>query len=107
LEFGPTGLIGTSGFYEGAEIVTARARAYAEGKLEIIYGACFLNLSPARFKNSKFDNEQDIAAFTECFDAGLKAIFSDSSKPQFVKFGSPRDNDESCGVKGGKLTLQG
>ena len=32
----PVGLIGQSGFYQGAEVVTARARAYAEGKLEIV-----------------------------------------------------------------------
>jgi len=58
-------------------------------------------------KNSKFDNEQDLKAFTESFDTGLKSIFSDSSKLQFVKFGSARDTDASRGVKGGKFSLQG
>jgi len=62
---------------------------------------------PARFKNSRFDNVQDLAAFTESFDTGLKTTFSDKSKPWFVKFGSLRDNDAACGVKGGKLSLQG
>ena len=62
---------------------------------------------PGRFKNSKFDQEEDLEAFTESFDTGLKAIFSDSSKAQFVKFGSPRDTNARCGVKGGKFTLQG
>jgi len=38
------GLIGRLGFYQGAEIVTARAQAYAESKLEIISYACFLIL---------------------------------------------------------------
>jgi len=61
----------------------------------------------ARFKNSKFDNKKDLAAFTEAFDTGLKTTFSDNSKPQFVKFGSPRDNDTRCSVKGGKFTLAG
>jgi len=61
---------------------------------------------PARFKDSKFGAE-DIEAFTENFDGGLKKVFSDSSKPQFVKFGSPRDNDPSCNVKHGRLSLQG
>jgi len=78
-------------FYQGAEVVTARARAYAE----------------ARLKNSRFDNEQDLEALTGSFDTGLKVTFSDSSKPQFVKFGSPRDNDARCGVKGGKFNLAG
>jgi len=71
--------------------VTARARAYAE----------------ARFKNSKFDNKQDLALFTESFETGLKRTFSDSDKPHFVRFGSPRDNDARCGMIGGKFTLQG
>ena len=61
----------------------------------------------ARFKDSKFDNKEDLAAFTAAFDTGLKATFSDKSKPQFVKFGSPRDNDTRCGVKGGRVTLPG
>jgi len=88
--------------------VTARARTYAEGKLEIISGACFLILSPpAKFKNSKFDNDQDLTAFTESFDTGLKEIFSDSSKLQFVRFGSWSDNDARCDVRGGKFCLQG
>ena len=39
-----TGLIKKLGFYQGAEVVTARARAYAEGKSEIISNVCFLTL---------------------------------------------------------------
>jgi len=79
-------------FYQGGEIVTASARAYAE----------------KRFRDSvQFGNEEDLAAFTENFDTGLKESFSDNSKLQFVKFGSLRDNDASCNVKGGKLRLQG
>ena len=61
----------------------------------------------ARFKDSKFDNKDDLAAFTAAFDTGLKTSFSDNSKPQFVRFGSPRDNDTGCGVKGGKFSLPG
>ena len=61
----------------------------------------------ARFKDSKFDNKEDLAAFTTAFDTGLKTSFSDNSKPQFVKFGSLRDNDTRCGVKSGKLSLAG
>ena len=68
----------------------------------------FILSPPAMFeKSSKFGDEQDLAAFTESFDTKLKEIFSDSGRPQFVKFGSPRDNDPDCGVKGGKFVLQG
>jgi len=55
----------------------------------------------------KFNNEQDLETFTESFDTGLKTNFSGSSKPQFVKFASPRETEASCGVKGGKFILEG
>ena len=62
----------------------------------------------ARFRNSKkFNNKVDLASFAETFDTGLKETFSDNSKSQFVKFGSARDEDARCGVKGGKLSLPG
>ena len=63
----------------------------------------------AKLKKSKFDNKHDLAAFAESFDiaGGLKTIFSDNSRPQFVKFGSKRDNDARCNVKDGKLELPG
>jgi len=67
-----------------------------------------ISLPPsARFKNSRFDNELDLEAFTERFDTGLRVTFSDSNKPYFVKFGSPRDHDARCGIKGGKFALSG
>jgi len=63
---------------------------------------------PGRLKGSRFGTKQDLAAFTESFDTGLKETFSDSTKPhEFVKFGSLRDNDTHCGVKSGKLSLTG
>ena len=61
----------------------------------------------ARLKKSKFDKKQDLAAFAESFDNGLKVSFSDSTRPQSVRFGSPRDDDERCGVKGGRFSLSG
>jgi len=68
-----------------------------------------LRLPTAKFKStkSKFDTEADLESFAGCFDKGLKTAFSDDSKPKFVKFGSARDNDSRCDVKGGQLTLQG
>jgi len=37
----------------------------------------------------------------------LKRIFSDENGGQYVKFGSPRDNDPEHGIKAGKLMLTG
>ena len=89
--------------------MTARARTYAEGEFKVLSSAYLLTSFPplAKFKYSRFDNQQDLDAFTESFDTGLKVNFTDSSKPHFVRFGSARDNDARCDVKGGKLTLSG
>jgi hypothetical protein len=63
--------------------------------------------SPEKLKNSRFDTPEDIAAFAQKFDEGLKRIFSDDTGAQYVKFGSPRDNVPGHGIKAGKLTLTG
>ena len=62
---------------------------------------------PEKLKKSKFNTPEDISAFSQKFDEGLKRVFSDDSGAQFVKFGSPRDNDPTHGIKAGKLTLTG
>jgi hypothetical protein len=62
---------------------------------------------PERFRKSKYDDEKYLAIFTEKFDTGVKRTFSDNTKPQWVKFGSPRDNNTRCGVKDGKIRVQG
>jgi len=54
-----------------------------------------------------FDTAEDIAAFAQKFDEGLKTVFSDDNGAQNVKFGSVRDNDPKRGVKAGKLMLTG
>ena len=45
--------------------------------------------------------------FAQKFDEGVKRVFSNEAGAQYVKFGSPRDNDPKHGIKGGKLTLTG
>ena len=62
---------------------------------------------PEKLKDSKFNTPEDIAAIAQSFDEGLKRIFSDDSGTQYIKFGSPRDNDPKHGVKVGKLVLTG
>jgi hypothetical protein len=60
-----------------------------------------------KLKTSKFNTPEDLAAFSQRFDDGLKKVFSMSSDHvgKFVKFGSLRDNDPSCGIKAGRLAL--
>jgi hypothetical protein len=45
--------------------------------------------------------------FSQRFDEGLKRVFSDDHGSQYVKFGTPKENDPSCGIKAGRLALTG
>lgn len=62
---------------------------------------------PEKLKISKFNTQEDLAAFTQKFDKGLKMVFSSDKGAQYVKFGSLRDNDPKHGIKAGKLMLTG
>ena len=66
-----------------------------------------LNMQPEKLRGSKFDTPEDLAAFAQKFDEGVKRVFSSDQAPQYVRFGSPRDNDPKCGIKAGRLTLTG
>ena len=66
-----------------------------------------LNPQSEKLKGSKFDTPEDLAAFAQRFDEGVKRVFSKDQGVQYVKFGSPRDNDAKCEIKAGKLTLTG
>jgi len=60
-----------------------------------------------KLKTSKFNTPEDLSAFAQKFDKGLKRVFSDDTGSQYIKFGSPRDNDPKHGIKSGKLMLTG
>ena len=62
---------------------------------------------PGKLQQSKFNTPEDIAAFAQIFDEGLKRVFSDDNRIQYIKFGSPRDNDPQYGIRAGKLVLTG
>ena len=58
-------------------------------------------------RDSKFNTPEDLTAFARRFDEGVKRVFDSDQTPQYVKFGSPRDNDPECGIRAGKLMLTG
>ena len=68
-----------------------------------------LNPQLEKLKCSKFNTPDDLAAFSQRFDEGVKKIFSTSNsrKDQYIRFGSLRDHDPKCGVTAGKFTLTG
>ncbi|KAF9783759.1 hypothetical protein BJ322DRAFT_1109608 [Thelephora terrestris] len=77
--------------YQGGEIVTARAT-------EMVKGA---------WSGSKLNTSWNLEMFSQRFDEGLKRVFSDDHGSQYVKFGTPKENDPSCGIKAGRLALTG
>jgi hypothetical protein len=62
---------------------------------------------PEKLKGSRFNTPEDLAAFSQKFDEGIKKVFSNDQGIQFVKFGPPRDNDPKCGIKAGRFMLTG
>jgi hypothetical protein len=49
----------------------------------------------------------DLEHIVRCFDKTTKLRFRDAKEPQYVKFGSTRDNDESYNIRFGQLKLMG
>jgi hypothetical protein len=66
-----------------------------------------LSPEPEKLRGSKFNTPDDLAAFSQKFDEGVKRVFSNDKAVQYVKFGSPRETDLKCGVKAGRLMLTG
>ena len=62
---------------------------------------------PGKLRGSKFDTPEDLDVFAQKFDEGVKRVFSNDQAPQYVKFGSLRDNDANRGIRAGRLALTG
>jgi len=60
-----------------------------------------------KLRPSRFNTSEDLSTFAQRFDEGLKRVFSDNTGQQYIKFGSPRDNDPLHGIKSGRLMLTG
>ena len=66
----------------------------------IIQLLCLDYLSNSRY----IDDLDDIV---RCFDKTTKLRFRKAEEPQYIKFGSTRDNDESYNIRFGQLKLLG
>ena len=49
----------------------------------------------------------DLEHIIRIFDKTTKLRFRNAEEPQYVKFGSTRDNDEGCNIRFGQLKLKG
>jgi len=66
---------------------------------------CSFNVTTAILKDSNFIGDLD--HITSCFDKTTKLRFAKSDEPQYIKFGSTRDNDIGRNIRFGQLKLDG
>ena len=60
-----------------------------------------------KLRNSRYGADEHIKQISERFDETAKKIFKDPSDLCVVPFGSIADKDPACGIKSGKLKLDG
>ncbi|KAJ3492910.1 hypothetical protein NLJ89_g11141 [Agrocybe chaxingu] len=75
-----------------------------------LYGSVFVSIQ-ARIFLEKFleDSEfiEDLDHIIQCFDRTTKLRFKQPDEPQYIKFGSSRDNDQEHNIRFGQLKLAG
>ena len=64
-----------------------------------------VNVSSEALLDSKYIDDLD--HIIRCFDKTTKPRFRDAKEPQYVKFGSTRDNDAVHNIRFGQLKLFG
>ncbi|KAF9047780.1 hypothetical protein BJ165DRAFT_1468128 [Panaeolus papilionaceus] len=75
-----------------------------------LHGSVFVNMLARVFLEEYLHNStflDDLDHIMSCFDKTTKLRFRSTEEPCFVKFGSTRDNDETCNVRYGQLKLKG
>ncbi|KAF8161604.1 hypothetical protein B0H34DRAFT_386789 [Crassisporium funariophilum] len=75
--------------FHGSVFVSLLARLYLQGFL------------------ADSDFVEDLDHIVRCFDKTTKLRFRSADEPQFVKFGSTRDNDDECNIRYGQLKMTG
>ena len=94
------------GHFHGSVFVTIHARRFLEGlscqtrPIISLVNLCLVHLSDSAFLD-------DLDHIATCFDKTTKLRFRNSEEPQYVKFGSTKDNDKSYNIRFGQLKLMG
>ncbi|KAF8805120.1 hypothetical protein BYT27DRAFT_7243300 [Phlegmacium glaucopus] len=74
------------------------------------HGSVFVTMHARLFLESYLADSpflDDLDHIVRCFDKTTKLRFRKADEPQYVKFGSTRDNDESYNIRFGQLKLMG
>ena len=61
----------------------------------------------AKLRNSRFGNDEDLAAMLADFEKSAKPLFKDPKTKSWIQFGSSRDTAKEFGIRGGQLALEG
>ncbi|KAJ2928083.1 hypothetical protein H1R20_g9013, partial [Candolleomyces eurysporus] len=74
------------------------------------HGSIFVTIHAGVFVRSflrESSFQEDIEHILSCFDKTTKPRFRNKDEPQYIKFGSTRDNDPACNIRFGQLKLDG
>jgi hypothetical protein len=99
----------TPGHFHGSVFVNISCRLFLEGT-----GFNFIHYNHRQAHTltvveflAESDFLEDLDHIVSCFDKTTKLRFKNADEPQFVKFGSNRDNDEDCNIRYGQLKILG
>ncbi|KAH9839845.1 uncharacterized protein C8Q71DRAFT_744470 [Rhodofomes roseus] len=78
----------------------------------LIQGSTMVNhraeqLLKDKLRQSRFSTADDLDAMMTSFDTMTKPTFRDSSATSYIKFGGPRDTDDTYNIRRGILSLSG
>ena len=97
----------TSGHFHGSVFVSILCRLFLEGIGFILYNRHHAHTLTIVGFLAESDFLDDLDHIVRCFDKTTKLRFRSADEPQFVKFGSTRDNDEDCNIRYGQLKMTG
>ena len=97
----------SSGHFHGSVFVSILCRLFLEGTGFLLYNHHLAHTSSNIGFLAESDFLDDLDHIVRCFDKTTKLRFRSADEPQFVKFGSTRDNDEDCNIRYGQLKMTG
>jgi hypothetical protein len=94
--------------FHGSVFVSLHARVFLSSKYDSVIIPVIASLSNSGvdlLADSAFIDDLD--TIVRCFDKTTKLRFRSQNDPQFIKFGSTRDNEPESNIRYGQLKLSG
>ena len=93
------------GHFYGSVFVSIHARHFLDSMYISNHLILQIYIDPDFLANSSF--VADLGHIVRCFDKTTKPRFKKAEEPQYIKFGSTRDNDKAYNIRFGQLKLTG